>query len=169
MQFVAIPPYLAAGAAGFVVLMLFKKWGDKLNPKNSPIMDRVIDVMTALSAASVVGGLASTPLISSLRDIARLVFDKLGETTASAVGVGVNWLTVGLVLFIAYKLFMTYEEHEKFKDLMIFGIVMLVAATLFPYVGDAMSWWSTHVLVNVWNFLIWALDLLFKLQIRPAS
>lgn len=159
MGFDPIPSTLLPAIASFVVLLMLNQWSGKLAARGG-VYAAGAQVATALTAAAVLGGVASVPLIDSIRDFITDLFNLIGQKTGSAFGAGANVIALVLALMFAYMTWKKYADGKEIKSLLLFGLAVLVAITFVPWIGEVLVWWVSHFIAVIWNILIGAINMI---------
>lgn len=152
--FTQIPAWLVAFIASWITLVLVRRVGNRISGSESKLADTLVDVLSLLSAASVVASISATPFVSSLTtSISRNISS---WAIADSIVIAGSVILGAIVLIVGYL----YMKTESKWWLFWFGVGIQVVALFVPWVNTILSWWINYPITGVWNFIIWALTAL---------
>ncbi|MDN5274842.1 MAG: hypothetical protein JWP06_743 [Candidatus Saccharibacteria bacterium] len=146
---VVVPPWMTQFGLALLGVVLFDMWADKIPGVKG--INRLPQILTLIMTATAVSTLQDTKLIGSLSHRLAELADKLGGALSA------TWNITGIVVagIVAFIFALKYMNSEKlFWDGLIFGLVMTVAATLVPWIGNALEVWRYSMLTGITNIFV---------------
>lgn len=163
-QYAPISSALTPSIAAMLVLLLLERLRERLTRIHSS-MKYVVWLAMFFAGASVIGGIASTPLVSSLSISLEQLFIGMGKTAGAWGG---NLFVIAVVLSLCVLLLKLYQNDHKVKWLLLFGLMVGVATVLIPVLATPLRWWADEVVLRVWNTFAFTTDYILKLSVKET-
>lgn len=158
-RYTPIPPWMYPFVGSLILTVLLKRWGHKVTPEGNPVTDLIVDILTLISAGSVVASIAATPLITSVTGAVN------GWASTSTVVRGITIVGWLILLVVVILLGWVYASKETLFVLVLFGLALQALALLAPWINIVLGWWLNYPVRWIWNIITGILFFLPQLQV----
>lgn len=158
-RYTTIPTWMYPFVGSFIVTVLLKRWGHQVTPEGQPAIDLFVDILTLVSAGSVVASIAATPLIAS---ITAAINGWASSSTTIQGAVIAGWV---FLLVVVILLGWVYTSKETVLVLIGFGVALQALALLAPWINLILGWWLNYPVRWIWNGIVGMIFFIPQLEV----
>lgn len=150
--FTPLPNYLIALAASLIALAIARRIGKRVSSNDSTFGNLLVNLLTLISAGSVVASISETPFVVSVSDGINQALGVVTDEGVQLSGLAITGaLVLGIIVAILGYLFIKSESRLW---LILFGLGLQALAVFNPWIGSALSWWINNPIQWLWNFIV---------------